>query len=183
MTRNAPTAESSSDSRSWAPFRSSTRRSATRRRPTPHPTGVINTTDIAFQYDGVADFPTYPINALADLNAIAGFEYVHGTYLAPDGTTAVRRPAVRLHRRRHQGDRAACHADSTGPNCQTYGDTLYITIPAKALPIMTAVPRPRDRDRHQRLVKPVVALLQPATQTLIETGYDRTITARRRRSS
>ncbi len=25
----------------------------------------VNTTDIALQYDGVADFPTYPINALA----------------------------------------------------------------------------------------------------------------------
>ena len=35
--------------------------------------------------DGVADFPLYPINLLADLNAAAGFWYTHGSYLAPDG--------------------------------------------------------------------------------------------------
>ena len=56
---------------------------ATFGQPTPTDTG-IQTTDIAFQYDGVADFPTYPINLLADLNALAGFAYIHGTYLAPN---------------------------------------------------------------------------------------------------
>lgn len=48
----------------------------------------ICATDIAFQYDGVSDFPLYPLNALATLNAIAGFWYVHGTYLSPDGKSA-----------------------------------------------------------------------------------------------
>jgi hypothetical protein len=138
------------------------------------PTDVINTTDVAFQYDGVADFPTYPINALADLNAIAGFEYVHGEYLTPDGMppsgalpygyTADDVTAIEL----------ACQADSTGPNCQTYGDTLYITIPARALPIMTPFLDLGTSTGTSALVNPVVALLQPATQTLIETGYDRT---------
>ena len=56
---------------------------ATFGQPTPTDTG-IQTTDVAFQYDGVADFPTYPINLLADLNALAGFAYIHGTYLAPN---------------------------------------------------------------------------------------------------
>jgi PE-PPE domain len=138
------------------------------------PTGVINTTDIAFQYDGVADFPTYPINVLADLNAIAGFAYVHGEYLTPDGTP----PSGALPYGYTADDiraiESACQADSTGPNCQTYGDTLYITIPARALPIMTPILELATATGTSALVNPVVALVQPVIQTLIETGYDRT---------
>jgi hypothetical protein len=59
----------------------------------PTPTGTeMSTVDIAFQYDGVADFPLYPVNLLAVLNATAGFWYTHGSYLAPDG----RNPNQRL---------------------------------------------------------------------------------------
>ncbi|CAM4260241.1 putative PPE family protein PPE42 [Mycobacterium basiliense] len=32
------------------------------------------------QYDGYADFPKYPINFLADLNAFLGIQFVHGNY-------------------------------------------------------------------------------------------------------
>lgn len=32
------------------------------------------------EYDGIADWPQYPINLLADLNAFAGFYYVHPLY-------------------------------------------------------------------------------------------------------
>ncbi|BBX98776.1 PE-PPE domain-containing protein [Mycobacterium lacus] len=32
------------------------------------------------QYDGYADFPQYPINILADLNAFLGIQYVHSDY-------------------------------------------------------------------------------------------------------
>jgi hypothetical protein len=132
------------------------------------PPGVINTTDIAFQYDGVADFPTYPINALADLNAIAGFEYVHGEYLTPDGTPlSGALPYGYTEQTLHD-------AMADPANRQTYGDTVYITIPAKALPIMTPFLGLGASTGTSALVNPVVALLQPATQTLIETGYDRT---------
>lgn len=31
-------------------------------------------------YDGYADFPQYPLNLLADLNAFAGIQFVHGDY-------------------------------------------------------------------------------------------------------
>jgi hypothetical protein len=34
----------------------------------------------AGEYDGFADFPQYPLNVLADLNAIAGLLYVHPPY-------------------------------------------------------------------------------------------------------
>jgi hypothetical protein len=33
------------------------------------------------EYDGFADFPRYPLNFLADLNAFLGIEEIHGTYL------------------------------------------------------------------------------------------------------
>jgi PE-PPE domain len=35
----------------------------------------------SLEYDGFADFPRYPINFLADLNAFLGIETLHGTYL------------------------------------------------------------------------------------------------------
>jgi len=39
-------------------------------------------TDIyTLEYDGLADFPRYPINFLSDLNAVLGLELIHGTYL------------------------------------------------------------------------------------------------------
>ena len=52
--------------------------------PTPNNIG-IKTTDYVFQYDGLADFPLYLTNPFAVLNAIAGFVYVHGNYLLPNG--------------------------------------------------------------------------------------------------
>jgi hypothetical protein len=45
------------------------------------PSDTIYPTHIyTLEYDGFADFPQYPINFLADLNAIAGMYYVHGSY-------------------------------------------------------------------------------------------------------
>jgi len=39
-------------------------------------------TDIyTLEYDGLADFPRYPIDFLSDLNAVLGLELIHGTYL------------------------------------------------------------------------------------------------------
>ena len=141
----------------------------------PSPTNTsedINTTDIAFQYDGVADFPKYPINVLADLNALAGFWYVHGTYLDPnnDGTgqpwgyTPGQIETIV----------SSCN-DGSGANCQHVegSDTMYVTLPAKSLPLAQPFLDLADSTGTGFLIKPVVAALQPALQTLIETGYDR----------
>ena len=46
---------------------------------TPTDTGMT-TVDVARQYDGWADFPTNPLNLLADLNAGLGIYYLHGNY-------------------------------------------------------------------------------------------------------
>ena len=50
-----------------------------------HSDGSPCATDVALQYDGVVDSPQWILNPLAVGNALAGFQYVHGTYLAPDG--------------------------------------------------------------------------------------------------
>lgn len=39
------------------------------------------TTMYSIQYDGFTDFPRYPLNFLADLNAFLGIQTLHGTYL------------------------------------------------------------------------------------------------------
>ncbi len=45
------------------------------------PSNDFPTTVWTLEYDGFADFPRYPIDFLADLNALLGISYLHGTYL------------------------------------------------------------------------------------------------------
>ncbi len=45
------------------------------------PADDYTTSIYTLEYDGFADFPRYPINFLADLNAFLGIETIHGTYL------------------------------------------------------------------------------------------------------
>jgi hypothetical protein len=77
------------------------------------PDGTITTYDIARQYDGIADAPTNPLNAVADANAIMGFALLHGQYPNADLSTAV-----------DQG---------------TFGDTQYYLIPSYPLPLLMPV--------------------------------------------
>jgi hypothetical protein len=138
--------------------------------PTPTNTaapGQINTTDITFQYDGVADFPQYPLDLLADLNAIAGYEYVHGTYLSPDPS----HPAPAMPYGYTVSQLEAAMADPA--NRQTHGDTLYITIPVKTLPIVPFLD-PAAATGTTGFVTPIVDLISPTLRVLIELGYDRT---------
>lgn len=147
---------------------------ATFGQPTPTDTTVlpaVNTTDIAFQYDGVADFPKYPINLLADLNAVAGFWYIHGTYLSPRGTEPVTATPYGYTVPELE---QAIDCGQSPKNCQTYNDTLYITIPAKTLPIMQPLLDLGAATGTTALIKPLVSLISPVTRVLIETGYDRT---------
>lgn len=141
---------------------------------TPTDTG-IDTTDIALQYDGVSDAPSWVLNPLALVNALAGFEYVHGTYLAPDDgepstatpygyTPAQVKAAI-------ENAEASCTAAT---HCQVHGDTRYITLPAKTLPIMQPFLDLAESTGTSAVVIPIVDLVSPMAQTLIETGYDRT---------
>lgn len=139
----------------------------------PAPTDVgISTTDIAFEYDGVADFPLYPLNLLATMNAIAGFAYVHGTYLAPNAHSDVGElpddytPAA-----------LAEQLDETKhpENFRRYGDSTYITIPTRTLPMLRPLLELAAATRTTALVKPVVDLISPVLRVLIDTGYNRAL--------
>jgi hypothetical protein len=50
----------------------------------PTPADLYPTDIYTLEYDGFADFPQYPINPIADLNAFAGMIYEHLTYLGQD---------------------------------------------------------------------------------------------------
>ncbi len=74
---------------------------------TPYPT-----LDISWEYDTVADFPTYPLNLLAVLNSLVGGMLVHGNYF---------------------------RADIDGPRAfpdTTVGNITYITLEPPHLPLL-----------------------------------------------
>jgi hypothetical protein len=68
------------------------------------------TVDISQQYDGWSDFPTYPLNVVATVNAIMGIALLHLNYHSAQMATAVK-----------QG---------------TMGDTTYYLIPSETLPLL-----------------------------------------------
>ncbi|MGV0742324.1 PE-PPE domain-containing protein [Mycolicibacterium sp. XJ870] len=137
--------------------------------------GVVNTTDIALQYDGVADAPSWLLNPLALANALAGFEYTHPTYLAPDGDDLPTETPYGYTPQQVQAAIANAQANCTAAtHCQQHGDTRYITLPAKTLPIMQPFLDLGASTGTSALVIPIVDLVSPMAQTLIETGYDRT---------
>ncbi|HPX37172.1 MAG TPA: PE-PPE domain-containing protein [Mycobacterium sp.] len=130
--------------------------------PTPTDT-AMSTVDIAFQYDGVVDFPRYPINLLADLNAIGGFWYTHGSYLgqAPNGLTPT--------------ELAAAIADPANQQHIAGSDTTYVLIPTPNLPLLQPLREFAAFTGTEFIVTPLIDLIQPALRVLIETGYDRSL--------
>lgn len=138
----------------------------------PAPTNTCDqrcATDIAFEYDGVSDFPLYPLNALATLNALAGFWYVHGSYLAPNGRTGPNELPDGY-------TEAELKAElDNQANWSDYGDTRYITIPTKTLPLVRPFLEFGGFTHTSFIVKPIVDLLEPVLRVLIDTGYDRTL--------
>ena len=142
--------------------------------PTPTNTGY-KTTDIAFQYDPVADFPQYPINLLADLNALAGFLGVHATYPNPHLPIP---PGIPFFPTGLPGGYTPAQLQqlmNDPANRQTYGDTTYITIPANNLPLLQPLVDIGTDTGLSALTTPIVDLIQPALRVLIELGYNRTI--------
>ena len=131
-------------------------------------------TDFALMYDGVVDFPEWILNPLALVNAVAGFQYVHGTYLAPNGDDPPTETPYGYTVTEVQDAIEAAEADcSAATYCQVHGDTRYVTLPARVLPIYQLPLDLAAATGTSALVIPIVDLLQPATQTLIETAYTR----------
>jgi hypothetical protein len=114
------------------------------------PSNTIYPTNIyTLQYDGYADFPRYPINFLADLNAFIGIETVHGTYPSIDPAHL---PA---------GDSIVSLPTSPGYS----GVTNYYEIVTPGLPLL-------DPLRVLPVIgNPLADLLQPDLQMIVNLGY------------
>ncbi len=127
----------------------------------------IPTIDIANQYDFFADFPQYPTNELADLNALFGIIYAHASY--GDGPLPEEIPAV-----------WPPSAPLTGPFTDHYvlgstevvkqvtGDTTFYFNPTTELPLL-------DPLRSLGVPESWLNVVQPALQVIVEAGYDRSI--------
>jgi hypothetical protein len=114
----------------------------------PEPTNTQFHTDvITRQYDGVADFPLYPLNVIADLNALLGFLYVH-TYPFDDSLPAdpTKSPAF-------QG---------------THGDTSYYFFENPDLPLFGPL-------RTLGVPESLIDVVEPFFRVIVELGYDRSI--------
>jgi PE-PPE domain len=113
----------------------------------PAPTDTqFDTTVIVRQYD-IEDFPLYPLNIVADLNALLGAVYVHfygfDVSLAPD--------------------------PSTSPSIQSqHGDTTYYFFPTADLPLFGPL-------RTLGVPEAVIDVVEPFFRVLVELGYDRSI--------
>jgi hypothetical protein len=116
-------------------------------------------TDIyTLEYDGIADFPKYPINFLADLNATLGYSAIHGLYLTPGViSSTVLDQAVLL-----PGSKAL------GADTQTN----YYMIPLSALPSpVNYLPLVQPLLGIPVVGKPLADLLQPDLTVLVNLGY------------
>ncbi len=109
------------------------------------PSNDFPTTIWSLEYDGFADFPQYPIDFPADLNALAGIVLVHGTY--PTLTNAQLGSAVTL-------------GQSGNPSMTTYN-----MIPTQNLPLLDPL----------RIIpgigNPLADLIQPDLKAIINWGY------------
>ena len=114
----------------------------------PAPTdSQFDTVSITRQYEWDADFPLYPLNPVALLNACLSAIYVHyyafDVSLAPDASTS---PAF-------QG---------------THGDTSYYFLENGELPLFGPL-------RTLKVPERVIDVVQPFFRVLVELGYDRSI--------
>ena len=114
----------------------------------PAPTDTqFDTVEIIRQYDFMGDFPLYPLNLIADLNALLGFLYVHlypfDVSLAPDASKS---PAF-------QG---------------THGDTSYYFFETQDLPLFAPL-------RTLGVPEKYIDVVEPFFRVLVDLGYDRSI--------
>lgn len=115
-------------------------------------------TDIyTVQYDGFADFPRYPLDILADLNAGMGMASAHLSYasLTPDQLAS----AVQL---------------ATSPGYYASGGmTHYFMIPSEVLPLLEPLNQLQQAVPILKpVIQPAIDLTQPTLQYLVNLGYD-----------
>lgn len=111
----------------------------------PTPDNLYPTKIYTLEYDGVADFPRYPLNVLSTLNALAGTYYVHSDYLTL--TPAQLDSAVQL-------------TNTVGPTMTEYyvirTENLPLLEPLRAVPV---------------LGHPLADLVQPNLKVIVNLGY------------
>jgi len=115
----------------------------------PAPTDTqFDTVETNRQYDGFADFPLYPINLIADVNALLGAVcYVHC----------------------HSLDVSLPADPSTSPAYQgTHGDTSYYFFETEDLPLFGPL-------RTLGVPESVIDVVEPFFRVIVELGYDRSI--------
>lgn len=127
----------------------------------PVPSGGVQypTTNYTHEYDGFSDFPRYPINLLADLNAGLGIVYVHVQYTPTISQEACAKKAFCLTQAQVEAARAAGPLPSTSPLQK------YYFIPTENLPLLQplrAIPF---------IGNPLADLIQPSLKALVDFGY------------
>ncbi|WP_230987344.1 PE-PPE domain-containing protein [Mycolicibacter heraklionensis] len=101
------------------------------------------------EYDGYADFPKYPINFLADLNAVLGIIYEHTIY--PSLTPEQLATAIEM------------------PMSEDYtGNAQYFMIPSEILPLLMPL------QSIPVIGQPIYDLLEPSMRVLVDLGYGST---------
>lgn len=111
-----------------------------------HPTPDYFTTDVyTMEYDGFADFPRYPLNLLADLNAIAGMFLLHDGYFGLSADDIAN----------------AIPLETSGGN----GLTNYYMIPTESLPLLDLL------RLNPVWGNPLADLLEPSMRILVNLGY------------
>lgn len=109
------------------------------------PDDEYQTIDVAREYDLIADFPKYPLNLLADLNALMGYFYLHPNY----------------------GSSVIDLEDPTTYQSYTSGNTTYYLVHTEHLPLLQPL-------RTIGILDPLLDLAEPTLRVLIDLGYDRT---------
>nr|MCH9736895.1 PE-PPE domain-containing protein [Actinomycetes bacterium] len=133
----------------------------------PIATGMPMTT-INFQYDPVGDLPLY-FNLLAVVNALIALDVVHGHYLDPnqqdpDDVLPYGYTDETLAEQLNCAATNNCKKDEFG--------NLYVTIPARGLPLTIEMRNIADRIGLGWLANPFIDLIEPTLKVLIDTAYD-----------
>ena len=115
------------------------------------PSNTIYPTNIySLEYDGFADFPQYPINLLADLNAFVGFLNVHSLYSGLDPSALP--PGYNI----QQLPTSPGYTGVTNYYMMTTPNGLPLLEPLRAIPVIG---------------NPIADLLQPDLTTIVNLGY------------
>jgi hypothetical protein len=132
------------------------------------PTDVgIPTIDVAAQYDGFADFPQYPVNVVADLNALLGIIYAHADYGGLIGSVLPGADFTPLPT--DPADYAGEYVlGSSEIVKQVSGDATFYFVPTTELPLLGPL-------ASLGVPESVLNIFQPALQVIVEAGYDRSI--------